>query len=350
MGDLHGGLFTEAYDRTYSDRDLVRRIFDYFRPQLRKMLLVALLVALTSGLQAASPILLSRGVDELDVANPKFTTGIWLLLVFILVSGVLAWVFNYIRQRVSATVTGDVVFSLRVDAFKAITKRDMSFFDEVPSGRIVSRVTSDTEDFANTVTLSMNLVSQLLLVFIVTAVLATRDLTLTLYAIAIAPAIVLLALGFRTLARKTSLRAQQTLSNVNMTVSETMSGISVAKAFRQEDTIYGEFQAINKQHQRAGLYQGWVMSAIFPLLFLVAGLGTTLLVYAGGHAVIDGDVSAGDWLLFLNSIMLFWLPLTSIASFWSQFQQGLSAAERVFALIDATPKVIQKAEHDPGRL
>jgi ABC-type multidrug transport system fused ATPase/permease subunit len=66
--------------------------------------------------------------------------------------------------------------------------------------------------------------------------------------------------------------------------------------------------------------------------------------------VIDGNVSAGDWLLFLNSIMLFWLPLTSIASFWSQFQQGLSAAERVFALIDATPNVVQKAAHDPGRL
>ena len=350
MGDLHGGLFTEKYDRTYSDRDLVRRIFDYFRPQLRKMLIVAVLVALASTLQAAMPILLARGIDDLDVADPVFTNKLWLILIAMLISGVLGWVFNYLRQRISATVTGDVVLSLRVDAFKAVSRRDMSFFDEVPSGRIVSRVTSDTEDFANTVTLSMNLVSQLLLVAVVTAALFTRDVRLTLYAIAIAPAILLLALGFRTLARKTSLRAQQTLSNVNTTVAETMSGISVAKAFRQEDTIYGEFQEINRQHRKAGLYQGWVMSGIFPLLFLVAGLGTTLLVYAGGHAVIDGNVSAGDWLLFLNSIMLFWLPLTSIASFWSQFQQGLSAAERVFALIDDTPKVIQQSNHDPGRL
>ena len=65
MGDLHGGLFTEKYDRTYSDRDLVRRIFDYFRPQLRKMLIVAVLVALASTLQAAMPILLARGIDDL---------------------------------------------------------------------------------------------------------------------------------------------------------------------------------------------------------------------------------------------------------------------------------------------
>ncbi|HET8523751.1 MAG TPA: ABC transporter ATP-binding protein, partial [Thermomicrobiales bacterium] len=74
---------------------------------------------------------------------------------------------------------------------------------------------------------------------------------------------------------------------------------------------------------------------------IVAGLGTTLIVYVGGRSVLAGDVTAGDWYLFLQSIALFWVPLTSIASFWSQFQQGLSAAERVFALIDATPKVVQ---------
>jgi ATP-binding cassette subfamily B protein len=243
-----------------------------------------------------------------------------------------------------------VVLMLRIDAFKAVTKRDMSFFDEVPSGRIVSRVTSDTEDFANTVTLAMNLISQLLLVLIVTAALFTRDVRLALYAIIIAPVVVVLALGFRRLARKTTLQAQRALSNVNTTVQEAMSGISVAKSFRQEETIYQEFRAINEQTYRVTLRQGWVFSSIFPILFLVAGLGTTLLVYAGGHAVIDGEVSAGDWLLFLNSVMLFWFPLTSIASFWSQFQQGLSAAERVFALVDAEARVVQTGNVVPDRI
>src|SRR5690606_2015048 len=66
--------------------------------------------------------------------------------------------------------------------------------------------------------------------------------------------------------------------------------------------------------------------------------------------VIDGSVSAGDWYLFLQAVMLFWFPLTSIASFWSQFQQGLAAAERVFALIDAQPRVVQTANNPAGRL
>lgn len=350
MGFIMDGLDAESYDRTYGDRDLTRRIISYFRPQMKGMLSVAGLVALVSVLQAAMPILLADGLDRLDIPAPKFTGEIWGLIVLIFLTGVLSWVFNYLRQRISARVVGDVVLRLRIDAFRAISKRDMSFFDEVPSGRIVSRVTSDTEDFANTVTLAMNLVSQLLLVVIVTGALFTRDVTLTLYAIIIAPVIIVMALGFRSIARRTSQAAQRALSNVNTTVQEAMSGISVAKSFRQEETIYHEFREINQQTYIVTRRQGWVFSSIFPLLFLVAGLGTTLLVYAGGHAVIDGDVSSGDWLLFLNSIMLFWLPLTSIASFWSQFQQGLAAAERVFALVDATPRVVQRAEHDPGRL
>lgn len=344
------GLDGESYDRKYGDRDLTKRIISYFRPQAKGMLTVAGLMVLTSVMQSAMPILLSSGLDKLDVAAPKFTGEIWGLVALIFVTGVLSWVFNYMRQRISSRVTGDVVLRLRMDGFRAVMKRDMSFFDEVPSGRIVSRVTSDTEDFANTVTLAMNLVSQLLLVIIVTAALFTRDVRLTLYAIAIAPAIVVLALGFRTIARRTSQAAQRALSNVNTMVQEAMSGISVAKSFRQEETIYREFREVNQQTYIVTRRQGWVFSSIFPLLFLVAGLGTTLIVYAGGHAVIDGKVSSGDWLLFLNSIMLFWFPLTSIASFWSQFQQGLAAAERVFALVDATPRVVQRAEHDPGRL
>ena len=350
MGFIMEGLDSESYDRTYDDKALVRRILSYFRPQARGMIIVALLVVAASVMEAALPILISRGLDQLDVPDPTITNAIWGLIVLIFIAGVLSWLFSFVRQKRGAQVIGNVVFRLRLDAFEAVTKRDMSFFDEVPSGRIVSRVTSDTEDFANTVSLAMNLVSQVLLIVIIVIALLFRDVTLTLYALAIAPVVVILALGFRKLARRTTLQAQRANSNVNTTIQEAMSGISVAKAFRQEDKIYSEFQTISQQAYKVTLWQGFVFSSIFPILFIVAGLGTTFIVYAGGNAVIDGNVSAGDWFLFLQSIALFWFPLTSIASFWSQFQQGLSAAERVFALIDATPRVVQRAEHDPGVL
>jgi ABC-type multidrug transport system fused ATPase/permease subunit len=82
------------------------------------------------------------------------------------------------------------------------------------------------------------------------------------------------------------------------------------------------------------LRQGLTFSSIFPILGTIAGIGTALVVYFGGRSVMGGAVSAGDFYLFVESVNLFWFPLISIASFWSQFQLGLAASERVFALVD----------------
>jgi ABC-type multidrug transport system fused ATPase/permease subunit len=89
------------------------------------------------------------------------------------------------------------------------------------------------------------------------------------------------------------------------------------------------------------LQQGLVFNAIFPVLDILSGIGMGVIVYTGGLRVVEGTASIGEWYLFVRSLMLVYFPLTSIASFWSQFQQGLAASERVFALIDAEPKVVQ---------
>lgn len=105
--------------------------------------------------------------------------------------------------------------------------------------------------------------------------------------------------------------------------------------------MYDEFRKVNKQSYHVNVRSGFVYNGVFPLLFLVANIGTTIVVYFGGLNVLDRSISAGDWFLFVQSIGILWFPLTSIASFWSQFQLGLSASERVFALIDAEPRVQQ---------
>jgi ABC-type multidrug transport system fused ATPase/permease subunit len=176
------------------------------------------------------------------------------------------------------------------------------------------------------------------------------NIRLALLTLTIAPLIVAIALGFRRLARLATQGARRALGEVNSNVQESISGISIAKNFRQEETIYGEFSRVNEQSYQVNLRQGFVFSSIFPILITVAGLGTTIVVYFGGISVLSGTVSAGSWFLFVEAINIFWFPLTSIASFWSQFQLGLSASERVFALIDADPRVVQTDSQPVPRL
>ncbi|MEU3166134.1 ABC transporter ATP-binding protein [Streptosporangium sp. NPDC006930] len=348
MGFLMDGLDAEDYDRTYSDRELLRRILSYFRPKLGSMILVAVMIVLFSLSQAAIPLLVSWGVDGIE-GGTIADVG-WQLTAGLLIAGMLGWLFNFVRQWHSAKVTGDVVLRLREDAFDAVLKRDLSFYDETPSGKIVSRVTSDTDDFATVSTLTMDLISQVLMVGFVTAILFLRSVELALLTLLVAPIVMGIALLFRRVARSSTRQAQRSLSRVNATLQETMGGITVAKNFRQEQRVYDEFRPINRQSYQVTLKQGFVFSGIFPVLFVVAGLATVALVQLGGTAVLGGTLSGGDWFLFLQGVALFWFPLTSIAAFWSQFQQGLSASERVFALIDAPPRVVQIDPQPVGRL
>ena len=348
MGFLMDGLEAEAYDRKYTDRALVARILRYFRPQRKLVIAIALLVIFGALVDTTFPLLVSYGLN-LVIASKTLQT-VLLLIAAILIAGILSWIFYFFRQRFTAHAVGDVVLSLRKDAFAAVIASDMSFYDEFPSGKIVSRITSDTEDFATVVTLALNLLSQLLLFLLLAGVLFFRSLTLALLAMTIVPAIILVALVFRRIARATTRRSQRSLARVNANVQEVISGITVAKNFRQEQNMYDEFARVNEQSYQVSLRSGLVYSGVFPLLFFVSNLGTTIVVYFGGRAVFGHAISAGDWFLFVQSMGLLWIPLTSIASFWSQFQLGLGASERVFALLDSEPRVHQIASEPVGRL
>jgi ATP-binding cassette, subfamily B, bacterial len=154
------------------------------------------------------------------------------------------------------------------------------------------------------------------------------------------PVIVISAL-YRRLARHVTRQGTRAMANVNASIQETVSGIAVAKNFRQEGAIYEEFREVNQQAYRINLRRGFVLAAVFPTLWVVAGLAAAVLVYLGGQSVAAGALTAGAWYLFIQAVERFYFPFLNIASFWSQLQAGLSAAERVFALMDAEPKVRQ---------
>lgn len=348
MGFIMDGLEAEDYDRAYTDRQLIKRIIGYFRPKTRIMLLVAGLVVMTSLMDTVSPILISNGID-LVVSSPALRT-ILLLVGAILLSGIISWTSNFFRQWLTARAVGDVVLSLRRDAFHAVMARDMSFFDDFQSGKIVSRVTSDTDDFATVVTLTLNLLSQVLLFFLIAGVIISRSIQLSLLTFTIVPAIVAIALGFRALARRATRRTQRSLARVNANVQEVISGITVAKNFRQEQNMYDEFKQVNTQSYHVNVRSGLIYDGVFPLLVLVANIGMVIVVYFGGLDVFSRSITAGDWYLFVQALRVLWYPLTSIASFWSQFQLGLAASERVFALIDAEPRVHQIDQRPVPRL
>ncbi|MFN2187895.1 MAG: ABC transporter transmembrane domain-containing protein, partial [Candidatus Promineifilaceae bacterium] len=323
MGFILDGLDTEDYDRQYGDKVLLGRIIGYFKPYTRQMILVGLMIALNSLAGTGTPILIANAIDIVE-ANPS-TSVIVFLSLGVLILGASAWLFNFVRQRNSARVIGDVVLQLRLDSFNATVQHDLSFFDEHPSGKVVSRITSDTQDFSETISLVMNLLSQLLLVVILTTYLLTISVRLTLLMLAFTPVAAAIALSFRRVARTVTQRAKRATAKINALIQESISGIVVAKSFRQEAAVYNTFDENNRQVYHVNLRRGITLVSIFPIMLTASGLGTAALVFFGGMATRGPDgISTGEWFLFMQAVGFFWYPMMGIASFWSQFQDGLA--------------------------
>ncbi|MGD8553570.1 MAG: ABC transporter ATP-binding protein [Anaerolineales bacterium] len=338
------GLDAEAYDRTYKDRELIRRMLDYFLPHRRKIAWAIVAILFIAVGNAASPILISRSVDLMSQTGQERLMLLFAGVIFLL--GVLTWGANWIRRRLITRAVGDVMLELRRDAFRASAGHDLSFYDEFASGRVVSRITGDTQDFAKVIVLVTDLFTQLFQALILIIVLIGINLRLTLWLMAMLPFIFLIAIGFRRLARRVTRRGFRAMANVNAAIKEAVTGISVAKNFRQEAKIYAEFTDVNVNSYLANVKRGFVLATVFPTLNALGGVGTALLVWVGGLTAAQGAVTAGAWYLFINSLDRFWFPVLNLSAFWTQIQNGLSASERVFALIDAESAVMQTA-HKP---
>jgi ATP-binding cassette subfamily B protein len=333
------GLDTEAYDRKYTDRQLVRRMAVYFRPHVRSTIVVVILLLVIAVSGAVSPILVSRGIDLLGT---DFSwQSIVILCGAILFAGVISWGANWGRRRLTVRMIGDIILAIRSDGFEAAMDHDLSFYDQFSSGRVVSRITSDTQEFGQTVTLVTDLMSQVIQIIILGIVLISIDLRLSLVLFSFLPVIFIVVLGFRRVARIVTRRGMRAMANVNAAIKETISGIAVAKNFRQEASIFSEFDQSNKQSYEVNLRRGLVLSMVFPVLNALLGIGTAIMVLVGGISVFQGLITVGVWFLFLQSLDYFFFPVLNLSAFWAQVQAGLSAAERSFSLIDAESKVVQ---------
>jgi ATP-binding cassette subfamily B protein len=230
---------------------------------------------------------------------------------------------------------------MRKDAFEATIGHDMSFYDEYQSGRIVSRIMSDSDEFGRVAKLITSLINQALLVIILVLVLFTIQWRLTIILLFFTPSVFIIARSFRRIARRVTRQSQRAVAEVNVSIQEVVTGIGVAKNFRREQGIYEEFNTVNDQNYQVNVRRGFVLSTLFPTLNALSGLAMAILLYFGGLSVTQAVVTAGAWYLFMNSVNQLWFPMINLAAFESQFQAGLSATERLFALMDAKSVVKQ---------
>jgi ATP-binding cassette, subfamily B, bacterial len=338
MSFILGGLSSGVEVRQQSDLKLIRRLWNYLHGHHWKLGLVVLTLLFNTLSIMLVPIALGQVIDHLS----KNTFNVlWLTVAALNGLALLTWLTQYFRQRLTSNAVADVILRAQSDTLQSALKQDHAFYDQTSSGAVVGRITTDTGTLASVVNLSADVLNQMILVTLLSLVLISISPTIALIVSAIVPLIVIVALVFRHLARQAAKQAQQLIAEINARIAETMRGISVAKNYRQEDFVLKEFRTLNQKVYTVSLANNRVFGGIFPLLDIITGLGVALVLYVGGRLVLEGSLTAGSWYLGVQAVTLLLFPLTGIASFWSQFQQGLAATERVSALADTKPGVQQ---------
>jgi ATP-binding cassette subfamily B protein len=345
---FYEGLNEEQYDRQYPDRELTRRIVAYFTAQRKRVVVIILLTVLMAVISAAEPVVVSKGLDALK-GHPTLIASLFIGLIVLFI-GVSDWGINWIRRRLTVRTVGDVILNLRTLSFRAAVEHDLSFYDQFTSGRIASRINSDTNDLGNLVVIITDVSAQIFQAILLGIVIVQTEWHLALVLFAILPFVFVLGLGFRRLARRVTKSGMQAMADVNSAIKETVSGIAIAKNFRQENSIFETFNAANRTSYRVNIWRGFILSLVWPSLNTVGGIGTAVIVYAGGLSAAQGAVTIGAWYLFILSLGRFFDPVMNLSAFWSNIQSGLSAAERIFALMDAEPNVVQIANLDVPNL
>jgi len=333
------GLGEEGYDRIYSDRELFSRILKLFRPYRRSMTIIITFICLSSITYGLTPYLMSLIIKQLEMPSDPLILIFFIINTLILNS--LGYLFNYVNRRTGNRMVYGVCYNLRRQTNLRVLEQDLSFFDKYPTGRIVSRINSDGAKFGGSITMFTELISSFLIFMIVFIPMIIVSPLLTGVFMIIVPFVFAFTLSFRKVARRKSVYGQRSLAQVNAFVQESMAGIQIIKSFRQEESQYNNFQAINKQSYRVNMSRALYLSILFPSLDILIAVLYALLVFFGGNLILQGELSGSDIYLFLQSSLLIFAPILQIAGFWAQFQDGLSAAERIFALQDSQSYIKQ---------
>jgi ABC-type multidrug transport system fused ATPase/permease subunit len=333
------GLDEEGYDRIYSDRELFSRVIKLFKPYRRSMTIVIIFICLTSVTYGLTPLLMSLIIKHLELGSDPLILIIFIISTLILNS--LGYFFNYVNRRTGNRMVYGVCYNLRRQTNLRVLEQDLSFFDKYPTGRIVSRINSDGQKFGGSVTMFTELISAFLMLIIVLIPMIFVSPLLTGVFMLIVPVVFLFTLSFRKVARRKSVYGQRSLAQVNAFVQESMAGIQIIKSFRQEESQFENFQAINTQSFRVNMNRALYLSILFPSLDILIVVLYALLVFFGGNFITQGVLSASDINLFLQSSLILFAPILQIAGFWPQFQEGLAAAERIFALQDSQSYIKQ---------
>jgi ATP-binding cassette subfamily B multidrug efflux pump len=331
------GAAETALGRAYDVR-LIRRLWHYIRPYRRDFWLSVGCLPATSVFGLAQPYILKVTIDRYVARHSATGVAAMGLLYGVAVVGEFA--FLYLQYYFTMLVAQKSLADLRIDIFGHVQRLEAAFFDRHPVGRLVTRMTTDVDVInemfaAGAMTILMDMITLLGIVAIMMAI----DVRLALVSLALLPLMLLAINFFRLKARQSYRLIRERIARLNAYLQEAISGMMVIQLFAREDKTFWEFDHYNDVHRQANHWANVYEATLFSLVEAVSSISFALIVWYGGGEILAGALAFGTLVAFIEYVQKFFVPIRDFSSKYAVMQSAMSAAERVFELLDTVPAI-----------
>jgi len=316
------------------DWRMLRRLLRYVAPH--RAILAGALAALAAGTacQLAGPYIIKIVIDRYVTPGILAGMGGWILLYLLALVGGMG--FLYLQMYAVSVLGQRVILAIRQEMFARMERLPVGYFDRTPTGRLMTRLTSDVESLQELISSGLvSTVGDAAVLCGTAAILLWMDARLALVVFSVLPALVLFVELLKKHIRAANREARRRLARLNAFLQEHVTGVTVVKAFVQEAKSEVRFDRLNDEYTSVNVRLTNFYSLYFPGVELFASFAVALLLWRGGVGLIAGGITFGTLVAFLEYAQKFYNPIKDMSDKYNILQSALASSERIFQVLDA---------------
>jgi ATP-binding cassette subfamily B multidrug efflux pump len=330
------------------NRDYMKRLFKYVLPYRRVLGIVVVIVLLNMAISLAEPLLIRAIIDKgIGLGNPNFHIIHWIGFT-LLAMRLVGWLFGYWHTKLINFTGQRILFDLRQQLFNHLQSLSFRFFDGRPAGKIMSRITNDTNAIGELINGGLiTIVMEVTHLIGIVAILLWMDWKLALLSFITMPLLYLIVGKMQPKIEGSWSRSRKTMSAINGNVNETIQGMRVIQAFSREKVNNERFETLNTKNKAAFMRAITLESTVWPAVEMIGMIGTCIVLWFGAREVMNDQLTLGFIMAFINYLWRFWGPLSALSKVYSQVLSAMASAERIFEVLDTDPEVNDKSNAKP---
>jgi len=315
------------------DLNLMKRLLKYAKPFWIQITISLVLLLGVVGLELYQPILLGKAVDEFIVNED--IPGVVRLSFIYFATALGIFILTYIQSMILQYSGQKIIYNIRIEMFEKLQSLSIEFFNKNPIGKLVTRITNDTETLNELYTsVIVNSIKSIFVLIGIVATMVAYNLRLSLITFTVIPFIILFTLIFRKKTRKIYRQIRRRVAGVNAFISEHISGMKIVQIFAVEKDVYNRFNDENTKLKKSYMDQLKIFSIYRPSMYLLNIGAFALLIAFGGRMVIEGTITIGTIVVFQRYISKFFEPIQELAEQFNVMQSSMASSERIFNLLD----------------